>query len=92
MALVGPPLEYLVVDKPLQPRREDVVSDAGGPEVLIAARAEERVANDQQSPPLADDVKRAGDRAGHLGKARLLHDTNDKRGTCIMQVALLGLL
>ena len=43
-----------------------------GEEILEPLRAEQKLANDQQRPALADDVEGPGDRA-HLSVAAALH-------------------
>src|SRR5207244_1117386 len=57
-------LEDALLDQPVQAVGQDVAGDAQALlEVIEAAQAEKRVADDQQRPALADDLERAGDRA-----------------------------
>ena len=75
--VVGATLEDPGGDEGVESDREDVAGDPEAlDEVLEAADAEERVAQDQQRPPLADDLQRLGDRAVHVGERRLPHDEN----------------
>jgi hypothetical protein len=61
-------------------RSEDVLRD---PEVRFeiaeAARAEERVAHDQERPPIAERLERLGDAAVHVGKALASHRSQPSR-------------
>ena len=76
----------LVVDAALEQARfhegvetvgEDVARDAEPiDEVVEAAHTEEAVTQDQQRPPLTDDLESLGHRAVHVGERRLAHDTS----------------
>jgi hypothetical protein len=61
---VADPLEDPFLDQPVEPLGEDV---AGDPKALLelfeAAQSKEGIAHDQQRPALADDLKRACNRA-----------------------------
>src|SRR5262249_61629241 len=58
--------EDAVGDEPAKPIREDVAGDAEGiAEAGEVADAEERLAHDQERPPVADQVEGAGDGARH---------------------------
>ena len=64
IALVGAPFEDVLVDQPLEPRREHVAGDAEPLLQLVEAPPPvHHVADDQQRPALADDLERLGDRA-----------------------------
>jgi hypothetical protein len=57
VVLVGDPLQYTVVDEVVQPVGEDVARYAQpGLEVVKAGHTQEGVADDEQTPPLSDDV------------------------------------
>jgi hypothetical protein len=56
--VVGATLEHAGIDERVEAVREDVPRDAEAvDEVLEPAHAEERIAQDQQRPPLADDLE-----------------------------------
>src|SRR5436305_384775 len=60
--LVATALEDALLDEPLQPRLQHVARDAEAAlEVVEAADAEERVAEDEHRPALAHDLERPGD-------------------------------
>jgi hypothetical protein len=64
MLLIGTPLEDAGVREAFEPRGQDVGGDGERRlEVVEAALAQKHVAQDQQRPPVADDVERARDRA-----------------------------
>ena len=64
-------------DEAVESDRQHVAGDPEAfDEVLEAAHTEERIAQDQQRPPLADDLQRLGDGAVHVGERRLPHDEN----------------
>jgi len=53
--LIGAPLQYPAPDQTLQPAGQDVARDPKASlELLEAAQPQERVANDEQRPPIAD--------------------------------------
>src|SRR5436190_468985 len=61
---VADALEDADVDEPVEAVGEDVARDAEAREQLVEPAAPERdVADDQQRPPVAHDLERAGDRA-----------------------------
>lgn len=62
--LVAALFEDPLLGERLEPGREDGARDAEvDEEVVVAPDAVERVADDEERPPLADDLQRAGDRA-----------------------------
>src|SRR5690606_15058530 len=70
----------------VQPVREDVAGDAETTlEVVEPGHAEQGVADDQERPPLADDLERAGDRAVHVRERSPAHSAQDRKKDCIMQ-------
>jgi hypothetical protein len=74
MVAVGHPDEHPGLDEAGEALVEHV---AGDPESLLeivkAGHAQERVAEDQQRPPLAHDLQALGDRAVHIGEALAFH-------------------
>ncbi len=71
--LVRNPAQDAVLDERVEAVGQNVASRAGAPlEILEAARAHERVADDEQRPALADELERAGHRAdlGVVGSAK----------------------
>ena len=74
--VVGAAFQDAGGDEGVEPVGEHVARDPEAlDEVVEAADAEERVAQDQQGPPLADDLEGLGDRAVHVGERRLPHAT-----------------
>src|SRR5262245_38761572 len=78
LVAVRPGLIALAMQDPrfyqaLQPAGQDVVGHAGVFEFLKAPLPTERIAHDQQRPPLPDHIERTGCRAGHLGQAYVFH-------------------
>jgi hypothetical protein len=72
--LVRQALEHAFVTEELEPIGEDVGRDSELVlEVLEALDAEERIAEDQQRPPLADHFQRPSDRADLVGIFALEH-------------------
>src|SRR5205807_7575244 len=72
--LVSPAFEDPVVDQTSQPGREHVSCDVqAGLEVVELCRAAQRIANDQEGPPFADDLERARYRAVQTAEARIAH-------------------
>jgi hypothetical protein len=72
-ALIAP-LEDAAVDQVLEARGQHVAGDAQPALPLVEpGDPQERVADDQQRPPLAHHVEGAGDRARHLGERRPAH-------------------
>src|SRR5262249_33305594 len=67
-------LQDAALDEFLEPGGQNV---AGGPETLLefaeAALAQERIADDQERPPVADRIERAGDRTERMGQALAFH-------------------
>ena len=67
-------LQHAALHQLVEPRGQRVLRDA---EILLevveARRAAEAFAKDQERPPLADDVHRAGDGARHAVQADALH-------------------
>ena len=64
--LVLTPFEDAGFHERVEARTEHVAGDAEAPLPLVeAGDAQERVAQDQQRPPLADHLERLRDRAGH---------------------------
>jgi len=64
MLLIRAPLEDSGVGEALEPRGQHVGCDRQRRlEVVEPALAEKHVAQNEQRPPIADDVERAGDRA-----------------------------
>src|SRR4051812_39863648 len=62
--LVAVALDQALVDQPLEPLGQDVARDAEiALEVVEPAHPEERVADDEQRPAVAEDLEGAGDRA-----------------------------
>jgi hypothetical protein len=63
-----------VLDKRVQAHGQHVAGDAEPLlELIEAGDPQEGVAQDQQCPPLADHLERAGDRAVHLFEGHALH-------------------
>src|SRR5579884_975146 len=70
--------EHADLDEASQALTEHVAGDPEPPlEVVKAGHAEERVADDQQRPPLAHHLQTLRDRAMHVGKALPLHALED---------------
>ena len=64
---VDPPLEHAALGQVLQPARQDVGRDAEAVlELVEAGEALQRIAQDQDAPPFADGLDRAG--AGAFGQ------------------------
>src|SRR5262249_5839610 len=67
-------LEDAVIDQVLEPGGEDVLGDAEAAlEVAEAAGAEERVADDEQRPPVPEGLEGLPDPAVHVGETRPPH-------------------
>ena len=86
VVLVLASLEDPLLDERVEPGAEHVAGDAEAPlPVVEAGDAEERVAQDQQRPPLADHLEGLGDgavtsprtRSASCPPAYQLHDTTD---------------
>ena len=79
-------LEDRVRDEPLEPVGEDVLRD---PEIRLeiseAPGAEERVAHDQERPPVAERFERLGDAAVHVLEALAGHRREHGKFGCIKQ-------
>ena len=74
MLAVAPPLHELRLDQRVETARQHGGGDAQALLELVEAReAMQRVAQDQDAPPLADALQAAGDRAGHVAEALVLH-------------------
>ena len=74
MFTVPPLLEEAGLDQRHKPRGQDIRCDAKAfAEFLEPRVAVQRVAQDQNAPPLADPLQRAGDRAVHLLEAFPAH-------------------
>ena len=66
--------EDAFVDQQFQPRGQHVFRDAEAfLELAEAFNTAKRVSNDQQRPPVADDIQRTGDGAGALFEAGTFH-------------------
>jgi hypothetical protein len=60
--VIRPTLKHAGVDEPVETVRQDIASNAETPhEFVEAANAEERVAEDEQRPPLTYNVEGPGD-------------------------------
>ena len=58
---IGPPLKDAVIDQAAQPAGQDGFRDIEVRlEVVEALHTEERIAEDQERPALADDLQRTG--------------------------------
>ena len=74
MLLIGHSLEHAVVDETGEALVEDVAGDPQSRlQVVEAAHAQKRIANDEQTPPLADDFEALGHGAVHVLEAGALH-------------------
>ena len=74
---VGDPLEHALVDEVGEPLVEDVAGDAKSfLELVEPCHTHEGVADDQQAPPLADDLQALADGAVHLPEAGSLHGSH----------------
>ena len=74
MVLVGDAFEDSVVDQVVQALGENVAGDTqAGLEVIEAPYAEESIPDDEQAPPLPNDIQALGDRAGDVLEACPLH-------------------
>jgi hypothetical protein len=74
MLLVAAALDHPLIDECVQPCLEDVAGDADVVMDLVEAiPAEADVPQDQQRPPLADDLECPGQRAGQFGKVGSVH-------------------
>src|SRR6266542_1960046 len=74
MLLVAVALDHALIDEGVQPCLEDVAGDADVVVDLVEAiPAEADVPQDQQRPPLADDLECPGQRAGQRGKVSSVH-------------------
>src|SRR5262249_42071804 len=72
--LIEPPLDEAGSLEVLQPVAERRIGDAGGSaEIVVAADAGEKVAQDQDRPAITDHRERAGDRAHHPIEALQTH-------------------
>jgi len=72
--VVAAAFEHAVADEGVEPLGQDVAGNAEPClELLEAGDAEERVAEDQQRPPLADHLEGPGDRAVHVFERRSPH-------------------
>src|SRR5215471_18002172 len=64
-----------LADKPGEPGSQDL---AGDPQVLDEVvepgHAQEHIAHDQRHPRVAEQIRGAGDRAGHIGKTSSVHE------------------
>ena len=99
MLVVGHPLEDAFVDEVGEALVEHVAGDAKPfLEVVETRHAHEGVANDQQAPPLADDLQALADGAVHLPEAGSLHKFQSSRlrqrthcpsVSCLKQLAVL---
>ena len=84
--LVRAALHHAGVDERVESRGEDVAGDAEPVvELLEAGDAEERVAEDQRGPPLADDLERLGDAAVHVGEGDSAHVTHATDLSCVIE-------
>ena len=89
MLVVGHPLEDAFVDEVGEALVEHVAGDAEAfLEVVETCHAHEGVANDQQAPPLADDLQALADGAVHLPEAGSLHEFSVV--SCIRGLTTLG--
>ena len=72
---------------------EDVAGDAKAPKQLVEAVVPEHdVTNDEQRPPVADDLERASDGADLAPVVALQHGAQASRITCVKQVTTVQLL
>ena len=77
--LVRHPGQDAVLDQAVQTLGEDIARDAEAClELIEAADSQERVAHDQQTPPLTDHLEALGHRAVHSLKAGSLHGSSIK--------------
>ncbi len=59
---VGPPLKDAVIDQAAEPTGQDRLRDVEMRlEIVETAHPEERIAEDQKGPALADDLQRTGE-------------------------------
>ena len=73
--VVGNPLEHAFVDEMGEPSVEHVAGDAEAfLEFVETCDAQEGVADDQEAPPLTNDLQALADGAVHLPETRSLHD------------------
>jgi hypothetical protein len=84
---IGPPLKDAIVDEAAEPVGQDGLGDVEVDlEVVEAAHAEERVAEDQERPTLADDLKRACQRAVLGGVVLAEHNRESSRMSSLIEL------
>ena len=84
---IGSPLEHAGIYQCVQAARQHVRRDAEALLELVEAREPvEGIPQDQDAPPLAYALERAGDRAWHFAEARPFHDGQFMGVTIMLQV------
>lgn len=86
---VGDPFEHTLVDEMGQPLLEHVAGDAQAfLELVKSCHTHKGVPDDQQAPPLADDLEALADGAVHLTETGSLHDSS--LVSCITRLTQVG--